>query len=83
MELKTKKEHYRNPKNGHQDFKAERDIHDKKIEIASAKEKQFSKVVRWVSSVVDREDAPRYGEDYLKSYSENKAPVLTKKNDLI
>ena len=23
MELRTKKEHYRNPKNGHQDFKAE------------------------------------------------------------
>jgi len=63
-------------------FKAERDIHDKKIEIASEREKQFSKAVRWVSSVVDRKDAPRYGEDYLKSYSVDKAPVLTKKNDL-
>ena len=60
-------------------FKAERDIHDKKIEIASEREKHFSKAVRWVSSVVDREGAPRYGEDYLKSYSEGKAPVLTKK----
>ncbi len=60
-------------------FKAERDIHDKKIEIASEKEKHFSKVVRWVSSVVDREGAPRYGGNNLNSYSEGKAPVLTKK----
>ena len=60
-------------------FKAERDIHDKKIEIASEREKHFSKAVRWVSSVVDREGAPRYGGNNLKSYSEGKAPVLTKK----
>ena len=64
-------------------FKIERDIHDKGIEIARKKEDNFSNVIKWVSSVIDREDAPRYGEDYLKRYnyadSKEKSPKLQKK----
>ena len=60
-----------------------RDINDKEIETARKKEDNFSNVIKWVSSVIDREDAPRYGEDYLKRYnyvdSEEKSPKLEKK----
>ena len=60
-----------------------RDVHDKEIEIARKKEDNFSNVIKLVSSVIDREDAPRYGEDYLKRYnyvdSEEKSPKLEKK----
>ena len=67
-------------------YKIKKDIYDKKKEINREREEtrtNFTKVVEWVSAVVDREDTPRYGEDYLKQYdssdSGEKTPVLTKK----